>query len=834
MKSLKSLLAALVATAAIAVVPAANAQVAVHMNAAGSSALYTQTAVSAVNDLAPLALAAHAPGGSIHHYTIKGATCTGGQCVKLHDPRAGAPADETATYWAVWICPAGGCNGANATDAWADSQVDSVVGDREFLARGLSILDAGIDLSTFTAADHAIDNINPALFLHGVNNANGVCGAQTSCDDYYIPHDVWTALSGAAGAGSILTASFTDIRLEDAFYATNRALASPADGVAPWLRLGYGPGPIGVPIHSHFSGSTANPAAFGLPGTNDPIDGHAVPDTIEQVAIGEEAVVLIANRSNGAGLGSLVAGNPWYNDAVDNYNLAVGTPSPIGQLFGGTSCNGASNAIGNLNGAVFTSGLPPTTPNFPVNLVLREPLSGTMNTIEFTAFNTYGGSLSIVGGSSVGNSPSIVPGTSQEASVLGPANNPLAQVCPGGGVEGTRFRAIGTGEEVGKPAGTGVGGTGDSLGYTFFAFGNVAPLGKNANYGYLQLDGVDPTFATYAGGAPGQPGQGELPLCNVALGNAAGGCTTTAVWGAPANSYPNLRNGKYRAWSIMRAACDTAPSAWIPNPTCSTGNDIYGTQALICNAQADIHNSVATSVADFLPLDSCGNFNAPWGDAQYARSHYAYNDAVGIANNEYPASRANALGFGISATFPVVGAEADLPNNLNGIAGDPENGGDAGGCIIAAQVKDTGGFEDTASGSVLNVSAALYPAPVANKVKFFYSLAAGPQPSGYCGGGANNNLRCTESYTGSDATHGTPGTQCGTTITCNPNHNPVQPGDGLSISVVGMSNNADNGVWQVTRIVSSSQIKAKAPNPGLPVTLTSQKGAASFSTGCAQ
>ena len=109
---------------------------------------------------------------------------------------------------------------------------------------------------------------------------------------------------------------------------------------------------------------------------------------------------------------------------------------------------------------------------------------------------------------------------------------------------------------------------------------------------------------------------------------------------------------------------------------------------------------------------------------QYARSHYAYNAAVGIAPNLYPDNRANVLGFGISATFPTVGLEADLPNNLTGIANDPENGGDAGGCIIAAQVKDAGGFEDTASGSVLSVSAVLEPAPVPNKVKFFYSLAA--------------------------------------------------------------------------------------------------------------
>src|SRR5208337_3180369 len=128
MKSLTWILAAFV-TAAIAVVPAANAAGPnVHVIAAGSSALYTQTAIAAVNDVAPIALAHNAPGGSIHHFTIKGTTCAEGQCAKLHDGRA-AIVDETATYWAAWVCPAGGCNGANATDVWSDSQVDSIVGD---------------------------------------------------------------------------------------------------------------------------------------------------------------------------------------------------------------------------------------------------------------------------------------------------------------------------------------------------------------------------------------------------------------------------------------------------------------------------------------------------------------------------------------------------------------------------------------------------------------------------------------------------------------------------------------------------------------------------------
>ena len=76
MTRLKHLLTAFVATAAIAAVPIASAQI-VHVVAAGSSALYTQTAVATVNDVASQT-PRFTGGGSIHHFTIKGTGCTGG------------------------------------------------------------------------------------------------------------------------------------------------------------------------------------------------------------------------------------------------------------------------------------------------------------------------------------------------------------------------------------------------------------------------------------------------------------------------------------------------------------------------------------------------------------------------------------------------------------------------------------------------------------------------------------------------------------------------------------------------------------------------------------
>ena len=124
--------------------------------------------------------------------------------------------------------------------------------------------------------------------------------------------------------------------------------------------------------------------------------------------------------------------------------------------------------------------------------------------------------------------------------------------------------------------------------------------------------------------ATGGAEQGQMPLCNVALGNAAGGCTVNAVW-TGGNSYPHLRDGCYRAWSIVRAVCDTASA------TCSFASDHFGTEALVRYAQDDIHNSIAKSVADFLPLSDDGSFGpvgTHYGDAQFVRSHYAFNSRL--------------------------------------------------------------------------------------------------------------------------------------------------------------------------------------------------------------
>lgn len=879
MTRMKLLFVALGVAAAVSMAPMANAAGPVlHFSGTGSSAMYQQFALTAVNELA--ATSATCAGGinvvggcAIHHFTIKGSCADsvepGTPCVGIVDGRNHAIPVESATYWVAWVCPVTAvgpqvdCNGSNATDAWYYDQVDSTVGVRTYLANATTAVAPGVQ----TGADPAGNLIKAVLFLNG--DATGACGAGfTTCDAAEVPADVYSAING-----SVLNTGMTDTRPEDALFATKRANSTST--LSPWTGLGYGGGPntlIGASIASAFTQTFATPVSFALPGQTDPFTNNEVPPTIGVIPVGEEVIVLITNRRNANGLGNLQGGQPWYNNAVDNAGVIPYSPSPIGQLFGGVNCNGSSAAIGNYpTGGPFTAGLPTGLSDFAVNPILRESLSGTMNTTEFGLFRTYGGSLATVGGSSVSNS-NVVPTTSQESNLVavagnapvnplgGPqAANPPGQPCNslGGSGLGKRYRAIGTGEEVGHSAAacssgfTGVGCEQDSIGYTFYSFANVSPLANNADYGYLQVDGVDPIFANYAGGDPGQPAtggfeQGELPGCTVANNgagqpngpNGTGGCLTTDVW-TGGTSFPNVRNGTYRAWSILRAMCDTNASD-LTGGHCLTSQDPLGTEALVASAQDDIHTNNLHSEADLVPFNdgSLGvHFGLPggFGDAKFARSHYAFQSSVGVTNNQYPGSH-------ITPSFSIfpAGLNADQPL---GTAGSPEEaGGDAGGCIVPANVLPnlmtvTGAF-GTNPGTVGGTNY--------TKMKLNYNPLSAGSPAqvpltGVCGPGAPAAYlghSCTSSFLNAETSGATIaptlGVNCGNAVsTCNP------PSEGMSVAVTGFAaaDNADNGAFQVTRILYDGQIKVRY-EPAVTGKIKTVSGAtgvqASANSGCSQ
>jgi hypothetical protein len=233
-----------------------------------------------------------------------------------------------------------------------------------------------------------------------------------------------------------------------------------------------------------------------------------------------------------------------------------------------------------------------------------------MNTFEFTNIRC-GQTQGVSTPGPCSSTPPTIAYATQEFGVNPPpegtsnSNNPLNLACSTGG--GSRMRAIGTGEMIN----TGVYNTTDGIGYAFWGFGNVSKIANTPNYGYLTLQGVDPIQTTYSNGI--------LPLCDSA---GSGVCPA-----APGSSFPNLRNGSYRSWSVLRVV------------TNSTGTSLTNTKLLV---QA-IQNNVNSTTPDFVPFVPVG---ADPG-LQVYRSHYKQS---GITPN-------------------------------NGLGGEKEAGGDVGGCI---------------------------------------------------------------------------------------------------------------------------------------------------------
>ena len=374
--------------------------------------------------------------------------------VNLTDTRVTPNNLDPGTIWIVW-------NSA-ATKVWSFLKVDSVVGDRCYFAQPRC-------------------NVNATLA-----NLSGTGGGQISSAlwgaDSALPANVQALFT----AGQLVSVAATDIRPEDANFVACRVNSQLGAGtVSPGTSdgldgLGYNsnwaPGVcatsgsaasayVGNQIKSGYPASTtvANVLAFNIAGT-DPITGTAIPAfTVDEV--GAAPIVFVDER------------------AVALAGVKNATDVQLQTLFSGTNCD--ASVIGG-SGAI--------------NIFLREPLSGTYNTAEATVFrkpDVYAGSII---------------GISQEKNVG--SNNPLAGqsgTCVAGG--GARYRAIGTGEEVKSVLNSSskFAGGFDGIGYTFFSYGNVSSIANQANYGYIQLNGVDPIFASYAGGDPGEPGNGTVP-----------------------------------------------------------------------------------------------------------------------------------------------------------------------------------------------------------------------------------------------------------------------------------------------------------------------------------
>lgn len=731
MNKLKLLFAACLCAATAAVVPVAHAQT-VHYVGSGSSAMFQGFEVAAVNDMPTVVGQAIT---NFHHWSIKtGTQCGGSNCATIVDSRkAGIPV-EGANLWVVWAA-----TGTTVTDVWAYASVDSTVGVRTFLAGAKLVLGTGI------GAVAPANVASPGLLRSGAgaNGAAGTCpsgfteSATSTCDDTALPANVISLLggSGAGAIGHAITAGMTDIRPEDAKYATNRALGTTADtaatgctqpgGVCRSWSLGYGPGPIGKGIKSGITGSTAaaTPVQFALPGFADPITSVIVPTTISVFPVGEAPIIFVVNRKNvTTGLGQVLAadGSYYARNVWDQHPYPPnGTPPapttrrPLGNMFTGHDC-GTDNAA--FAWPTDTGARIPSTSvggnAAPIHLFLREPLSGTMNTTEFTEFRIYG--------TTNGNGPtgSGQPALTSQEQNIDPnvvGQNPVsALTCVT--VAGDRTRGIGTGEVVnGVGTAGGVLNTTDSITYTFFSFSNVSKIATldssppgsaptpQPGYGYLMIDGIDPLFNNYSnatGGTgqpatanPGQPASstlpltwGELPACSEAPGSLLPHCTVTGIWGSNP-SYPHLRDGTYPAWSELRMICDTA------NANCTIASDPAGAEGLVQNLEFDIHNNNLGGVPDFLPFSDAASgglsFTPPYGDAAFVREHFTFRAAEYGSLLTAPTSTHDAtVGQVMFQSEACSGGAA--PGTPHTSPPTAECGGDAGGLIVPAGSVATG------------------------------------------------------------------------------------------------------------------------------------------------
>jgi hypothetical protein len=537
--SKKSLFASIAFMGVALCASTASANIAPALVAAGSTAMFQVFAQSARSTTATTAGAC-----GNHIWTKK----NGAQMV---DTRSLSINNEVNNVWVVWDDTPEPNRKVCLYEA-----VDSAVGVRGFMAVPKANLQI---LAAFNTGAAAGDNL-----------------IQASAFDEVLPTNIFTDINGSLSApytGSTMNAAPTDVRPEDAQYATWRALVALPAGAQARSGLGYGNpswtdiynegAPIGVDIHSSFSAAIARPVNFHIGFTStDPITGSPQSSWNTANVGAAPIVVIVSNNSNVAGhFGSQVSGSWVFNNA-NRFQLS--------QAFDGTF--GLTRDLLAINPNIdANTGIPSAlTPAVPMTIITREPLSGTYNTFEFSVPRTHDVQLS--------QEDYVDPSLAN--------NNPLNILTTEAGTQFLRLRAIGTGEMAKAVAGfqavnAGINApTPDKLGYLFWGYGNVTNTynpGNITGYNvhYLKIDGTDPLFDHYT--------DGNLPQCNPTG-------TRAINPPCPTISFPHVADGSYSAWNVLRVV--------------SGGGAPFPLLQTILN---DMNTQVALT-SDFLPIGSLGAF----------------------------------------------------------------------------------------------------------------------------------------------------------------------------------------------------------------------------------
>ena len=561
MSRMKFLCTMLLLAGTTTVVPSASAQATLKVLLVGASGAWQAMGVGTYK-------AGACPTGSsagCAHYTNGSFTLTDTRPAT----KGGSNVTDTGTIWIVWDNTTADPTCATACNVWAYVKVDSIVGNRCYFAHPRCV---AASPTPFPAPSQSIatniwgaDSTPPAPVQALFTTGTAVNGAVSEVR----PED---ALFGQCRINSV--AGGGNDGLNGLGLGVNAAGACPAFGAA-LANL------QGTDLVSAYPGSTstAHPLAFNISG-KDPFTGTAIP-VFTTVNVGAYPLIIITNRQ-----GALK-------------NVTDVSYSQLQAAFSGNNCTGTN----------FTGGAAGN-----INVYSREPLSGTMNTAEYNFFRFP---------RDASGNYDLVNGASQETGLTG--TEPVNGVaCTSGG---KRYQGIGQGELnkfiLNSNTLFGV----DGIGYTFFSYPNVSSLADNSNYGYLTVNGVDPIWHVYGSkydagqsATPGNlPGTADLPAACAG----AFPCAEAKIW-TGGESFPNLRNGSYRAWAMIRIISD--------------GTALTNAKALVTSTQA----SVVSTVPDFVPAVA----SAPDKGLALLRSHYTQQGVV--------------------------------PNNTT------EKGGEEGGCILPA------------------------------------------------------------------------------------------------------------------------------------------------------
>jgi hypothetical protein len=643
--------------------------------------------------------------------------------IVIHDERmaslgtGGVNLDDSATVWVMW-------DNNNTCNVYAYWSVDSTVGVKDYFAYQKytaatghvynvagAVGNVGTGVTSASKVGGLADNAaalppnvlslinNPVLPIYTtklLNHQPEYCGSILNSDGTYKSGGYWCYFNAAP----------TDIRPEDALYATTRALSSysTTNGLAG---LGYNQSAClagtngttaanqGCPILDSFGGGKYfNVLNFKLSGT-DPITAATLPTYTTISAGASPMVVFVSNNDATDALGfGKVSGSSY---VFTNINRGV-----LSQVY-----NGTLHCTGDLQ-----SNFPGV--GKPIQVVNREPLSGTYNTFEFTAVRTLGGSLPAAvkesavstkqwvsnddagqeynnnpvtgfGTSACGGSVVLNAGLTSAPTAGSSCGDPMFIETGSSGKAcgtGLRLRAIGTGQEV--PAATSQSNKGGSvvtngIGYAFWSYGNFAPAVVSGsctivggqyttctNLGhYLTVDDIDPLFATAGGAldsAPNPNGAYNLPQCDFASLATGQDCFKIP--------FTHMLDGSYPLWSLLRTVTflnKTSTSATPPG---------------VLNVAAFAQNeaSINDRTSDFVPflsslVNTSGSYTAPtWtGNLNLGvyRSHY-FQSAIN-PDNGHDGCPTNFVGIAL------VGGTSGVPTCLI------DAGGDEGGTVYTVQ-----------------------------------------------------------------------------------------------------------------------------------------------------